>query len=327
MAIDDGSNNTGFLSELWKSLKDRRRDRYLSSDGVADEKETVERDLPPWLRQSLVPVVVPVVPGKHAKKHTTTPADAAMAASFKAIIPHIRQEFDWDCGIACLEMALEFCVVVPEPESSADSQSPSSRILRAKTRRNWLEARIGTRSTWTIDLVDLLDCLLRNRDELSVVAFDYLFCSQQLSVNPALATMGYYSHSFTADATRVNDKYNSLKTHSAHRLLQHDDLSLETILTCVRHDNCLVILLVDNTIFQATIQSSDERTRPSSHDCTFIGHYILLVRCIGNDKVLVHDPGRPNPITVQRKLLESAWRVPGTDSDVIVVVRYGNYAD
>jgi hypothetical protein len=348
---DAGSTKeTGFLSELWRALRDGRRTRCRSSiDENEKEEMTGGPDLPQWLRLALVD-------HDHVKKTTTPPADtkaAAEANNLKERIPHIRQQFDWDCGIVCLQMALALCAVVSEPavaqeEKVQSSSSPPLIPAQTSTMRNWLETNIGTRSTWTIDLVDILDGLLRNNNKdddddddetqnlvASLSSFDYLFCSKQLSVNPALADISYYAHTFTVDATRVSDKYESLRTHSPHRLLQHDDLALATILSCVRHDNCVAILLVDNTIFQecttTTIPAADDEMKRSSsssynEDRPYIGHYILLVRCLDDegDQILVHDPGRPYPITVSSKVLESAWRVPGTDSDAIVLVRYAD---
>jgi hypothetical protein len=348
MACDHNAGSTketGFLSELWRALRDGRRTRCRSSSIDENEKEeTVGPDLPQWLRLALVD-------NDDAKK-TTPPADTKVAAAANIIkdrIPHIRQEFDWDCGIVCLQMALALCAVVSEPAAAQEqvpSLSSASPLILAgtSTMRNWLETNIGTRSTWTIDLVDILDALLRNNNKdddeklnfVETSSFDYLFCSKQLSVNPALADISYYAHSFAVDATRVRDKYERLRTHSPHRLLQHDDLSLATILSCVRHDNCVAILLVDNTIFQestaTTIPAADDEMRQSSSsydDRPYIGHYILLVRWMDDedDRILVHDPGRPDPITVSSQALESAWRVPGTDSDVIVLVRYADGAD
>jgi Guanylylate cyclase len=297
MSTTNNNAKERWLFALWKSFREPRRDGDLSLD-IKNWFST--RDFPLWFRQLVL------------AQSVEKPSD-----SLKKRIPHIRQTFDWDCGIVCLQMTLPFYV-------------PKSHYWSSLQTRNWLESRIGTRSTWTIDLVALLDCLLTNdADQPKCDPFDYLFCSRHLSVNSALATMGFYSQSFAEDSSRVIKKYNSLKSHSEHRMRQHDDLSLEVILKCLRHDNCLVILLLDYSIFQSMIQNNNERQQEATAQqqrCPFIGHYVLLVRCIGNDQVLVHDPGRSTPITVQKKALESAWSVPGTDSDAIVIVRFKDYA-
>jgi hypothetical protein len=162
---DSGSTKeTGFLSELWRALRDGRRTRCRSSIDENEKEETVGPDLPQWLRLALVD-------HDHVKKTTTPPADtkaAAEANNLKEMIPHIRQEFDWDCGIVCLQMALALCAVVSEPATQEEKVQSSSTPLipgQTSTMRNWLETNIGTRSTWTIDLVDILDGLLRNNNK------------------------------------------------------------------------------------------------------------------------------------------------------------------
>lgn len=229
------------------------------------------------------------------------------AGCFKEATIHIRQEYDWDCGIACLQMALYFL-----SKEHADTKQSTSCAIE----RGWLEDRIGTQSTWSIDLVAILDHVQKTQEN-QLASFEYLFCSKQLALNHNLEAMGYYAPSFAQDAVRVQRLYDKLKTHSSQNLLQHHDLSLEVVLFCVQHDNCLAIILVDNTVLQSKVKGVDcmEVSGP------FVGHYVLLLRVLGKMEVLLHDPGRPRPIIVAADDLHAAWQTPGTDADVILLAR------
>ena len=54
-------------------------------------------------------------------------------------VPHVRQSFNWDCGLACTEMALRALGV------------PASQCSLAKLRQ-----RVPSSSIWTVDLAFVL---------------------------------------------------------------------------------------------------------------------------------------------------------------------------
>lgn len=277
------------IAVAWKALTGRVEDSPDHCGNATGEQPRL-KDLPHSFRLLL-------------EDNQTIGRSDLQECCYKEHVTHVRQEYDWDCGIACLIMALGFL--------AKDVRAPRT------IEHCWLQDAIGTQSTWTIDLVAILDHVKSAREEFKLAPFDCLFSSKQLALNPDLEAMGYYSQSFAHDASRVQQLYNKLVAQSFQWMLQQEDLTLDIVLYCVQQDNCLAILLVDNTILQSKVKGLGRVEKSSP----FVGHYVLLLRVVGNSKVVMHDPGRPRPITVPAEVLREAWQAPGTDSDVIFLAR------
>jgi hypothetical protein len=237
-------------------------------------------------------------------------------------IPHVRQLETWDCGVACVQMAWLWL-------NDSSSCSASSRSIQTKTtnstdtdtdtddtntmvatsgddkhQRDWMLQQLQTQSVWTVDLVLLLDFLIRGSGSIGSCIqqeSSYLFSSNTLQVNETLGDIGYYRAAFLEDQQRVREHFGEIKRRQLLTVLQRC-LPLEQIVALVREPDCIAICLVDNVVLLAhddneiadnddestgemvcsayTTASNHAGTQQQEHlhgvDDTYAGHYILL---------------------------------------------------
>ena len=96
-------------------------------------------------------------------------------------IPHIKQQYDWDCGLACVRMVLK-------------------RALPMTADRNFedlcKQLGFGT-NVWTIDLANILTYLKVN----------YAFYTETLGVDMSYRSSSFYEESFEVDELRVKQLF------------------------------------------------------------------------------------------------------------------------
>lgn len=238
-------------------------------------------------------------------------------ATTPSTIQHIRQQESWDCGIVCLQMALQWLGIAVD----------RARLL----------SLVGTKSIWSIDLVCILQEVTASSPNSSCLELNYLFCSKTLSVNESLSGFRYYQAAFARDRIRVRDRFGKARELQLPMLQTSRGLELPILVDCLRRRNCIAIALVDNHILRNPGCSNDETTKTTA--AAYTGHYIVLVgisddsdhvrQAVGDDATTVHDyclvahnPGVDDRIsyyTVEH--FERAWRAPGTDEDIIFLVK------
>lgn len=120
---------------------------------------------------------------------------------------------------------------------------------------------LGTESIWTIDLVFLLETLIRQHDEAQRSAADmttttasYLFCSQTLQVNTSHNGLDYYQKAFSRDEVRVNRLFAQAQTMGLPTLCV-DSLGLSQVVNLVSNDNCVAMVLMDSFILRGKKQT------------------------------------------------------------------------
>ncbi|XP_039628069.1 protein GUCD1 [Polypterus senegalus] len=101
--------------------------------------------------------------------------------SIQLHVPVIRQQYHWDCGLACSRMVLRYLHPVDEEEFQNAC---------------W-ELKL-TESVWTIDLAYLL-CLL---------GVKHRFCTQTLGVDKNYRNQSFYKKHFETEEDRVNELFN-----------------------------------------------------------------------------------------------------------------------
>lgn len=94
-------------------------------------------------------------------------------------LPHVRQKYDWDCGLACVQMVLKSLL--------ADSFSEATFEDICK------QQGFGT-SVWTIDLARILTCY----------KVDYVYYTETLGVDLGYQDNPFYQDNFDTDEVRVN---------------------------------------------------------------------------------------------------------------------------
>jgi hypothetical protein len=237
-------------------------------------------------------------------------------------IPHVRQVETWDCGVACLQMAWMWLNDSPSCSASSrsiqtnttnstDTDTDDSNTMEAantgdhNNHRDWMLQQLQTQSVWTVDLVLLLDHLIRSSGGSSRSSIQqevsFLFSSNTLQVNETLGDIGYYRAAFLEDQRRVREHFEEIKRRQLLTVLQRC-LPLEQIVALVQEPDCIAICLVDNVVLLAhddneNVDDNDKNTgemictvdttdgnhagrQQQQHlhgvDDTYAGHYILL---------------------------------------------------
>jgi hypothetical protein len=270
-------------------------------------------------------------------------------------IPHVKQLETWDCGVACLQMIWQWLC----QESSnliANNDKSETNVAATAVDRAWMLEQLQTQSVWTVDIVLLLDRLIRSQirsQEQQQQSASYLFCSKTLGVNETLQDVRYYRAAFGVDQGRVQDLFGEIERRNL-PVLQVASLQLEQIVAVIQLPDSIAIALVDNFVLlggsnkappivrqSAEDDASFSRNDPDGDDTsgvldTYAGHYIILqgTSCEPNHLLqagvvddeycfVVQNPGACVETTyLSPELFERAWRAKGTDEDIIFVTRH-----
>ena len=114
--------------------------------------------------------------GPPSDDHGTPPAAAVVSQ-----VHHARQKRSWDCGLTAALMIL------------------SGRDLEEGVDWARLRDEVGTESVWTIDLAHLL----RRVDP----SLRFVFCTQELGVNPSYENIAFYRGELAKDERRVQQLF------------------------------------------------------------------------------------------------------------------------
>jgi hypothetical protein len=178
----------------------------------------------------------------------------------KATFPHLRQKYDWDCGLVCCQMCLKW---INQPQAFA-----------ALTRR------CPTQSTWSIDLAYLLHGF----------GIHTRYCTITWGADESYKSIEYYQANLDSDASRVN----GLFENAANRGLQVEmrSLPIDSIIQLLQPETSVIIILVDTKCFEQgcaeeKLRASRNRSGTSMQerlpesipsmgvDRGFVGHYVV----------------------------------------------------
>lgn len=204
--------------------------------------------------------------------------------------PCVKQIETWDCGIACLLMALQWL---------------QRKSINLEEERLQIFETVGTESIWSIDLVHLLELY-----KSPSLQFSYLFCSKTLTVDQAHKDLSFYETAFNSDQVRVTHLFEL--AHNQNWNLLQVDLTVTQVLELVRRPDCIAIALVDHAILLQ-----------KSHRTPYSGHFIILSDVRRTDGQLqVHNPTSScDTDFIAPSLFEKAWTAKGTDKDIIFLVK------
>jgi hypothetical protein len=249
--------------------------------------------------------------------------------------------FPFITGMACMQMILQWLSNDHDPTNCSHDEG------QQQSDRDWMLETLGTTSIWTIDLILLLEQIIRyipqQRQQQHVAS--YLFLSKMLGVNDSHSGIRYYQRGFLDDQRRVKELFQEAR-QLALPILQYPNLPLEAVIDLVSRPNCIAMALVDNTVLQCNHSEHPE------HD-TYQGHYVLLCG-ISRDAMHLDEakncqeepsydhvafmneplddeycfallnPARSDPrmefVTPHR--FEMAWRATGTDDDIVFIVKH-----
>ncbi|KAH8550570.1 Guanylyl cyclase [Umbelopsis sp. PMI_123] len=217
-----------------------------------------------------------------------------------SIVPHIMQNSNWDCGLACIAMTM--------------------RALGKDVDINDLRQHCHVNSIWTIDLA----FLLRNYVE------DFTYYTSFLGSRKEYQQNKFYQETFSEDEKRVNKLFaiaKSCNVHVVRMLLPMDDF--KRFLFCKKF---AIITLVNARLLRC--QWCQNQKGCSASVCVgfdsildrmkgyeYIGHFIVLINYDPNDDVFIYrDPAQQDKVCViQAEILDSARQSIGTDNDCIVI--------
>ncbi|GFR50726.1 hypothetical protein Agub_g12983 [Astrephomene gubernaculifera] len=223
---------------------------------------------------------------------TSVPCSQGVQSVVHAHVPHCKQHFNWDCGLACVQMILE-----ASGFPNCDYQT--------------LRHLCDTTSVWTVDLAHLL-----RRFGLRVA-----FHTITLGPNPAFANESFYMEHMEDDERRVSRLFR--EAAAAGIALQQRSVSGEELQSWLLSGECLIILLVDKRKLDPWLAAAADMCLPAlcGVELGYLGHYVLLV---GYDSTtaeyVVRDPAAAvSELRVSAAALDVARRSFGTDEDILVV--------
>ncbi|KAL7505314.1 hypothetical protein ACHAXN_006326 [Cyclotella atomus] len=244
-------------------------------------------------------------------------------------IKHIHQQDTWDCGLTCIQMALQHLNNVGKYNLSIDQA--------------WMREFVGTESIWTIDLVTLLHYTLQDITQ-NATTLSYVFCSTKFGVRQSYSDIEYYHAAFEQDLQRVERLFASVVKEKI-PLLQVSHLSLKVLVNFVSKRGCIAVVLIDNRVLlNQTLEGEEQCSTDTVESNAYSGHYLILcgVSYDNNDLnyakthykkestddietpqssefcFVVKNPGNwKERDLVPSWILDKAWRSSGTDEDII----------
>lgn len=212
-------------------------------------------------------------------------------------VPHVRQSYNWDCGLACVLMVLKAAGVHTEDLAS-------------------LRAACCTTSIWTVDLAYLL-----RRSGLSVELMTIT-----LGANPDYASEGFYKEHIQEDGSRVERLFRDAS--AAGIKVTRKSMGCRELKDRMLLGSTLVIALVDKTRLagHAGVAAGHKAVSLGMSVRMMIapgytGHYIVVCGYDSEtDRFMIQDPASSAQLdSVPTSSLEAARHAYGTDEDLLLV--------
>ncbi|XP_019192215.1 PREDICTED: protein GUCD1-like [Ipomoea nil] len=210
--------------------------------------------------------------------------------SFSVEVPHVKQLYTWDCGLACVVMVLRTLGIY------------NSNIEE-------LAQSCSTTSIWTVDLAYMLRKFSVN--------FSYFTIT--IGANPNFCVETFYKEQLPSDLARVNTLFQ--KAREAGINIECRSISGEEMCMLILSGNCIAIALVDHHKL-SHYWSEDgciQNFYPKSPGYT--GHYVVICGYdAAMDEFEIRDPAssRKHEKVTSRRLAE-ARKSFGTDEDLLLI--------
>ncbi|XP_042510281.1 guanylyl cyclase 1-like [Macadamia integrifolia] len=222
--------------------------------------------------------------------NVVTSHSGSLPRSHYVEVPHVSQLHSWDCGLACVSMALRTLEI-----EHGDLHT--------------LGKLCHTTSIWTVDLAYILQ-------KFSV---SFCFFTITLGANPNFSVETFYKEQLTNDLVRVDRLFQ--QALEAGISIQRRSISGEEISFLVLSGKYIVIALVDQYKLD---QASLEDVRDSGFcggDSGYIGHYIVVCGYDADrDEFEIRDPASSRKSTwISLQCLDEAHKSFGTDEDLILI--------
>ncbi|CAF2128126.1 unnamed protein product [Rotaria magnacalcarata] len=209
-------------------------------------------------------------------------------------VKHIKQQFNWDCGVTCLRMLIDYYHL---------DSSLFDRLL---------DSYECNQSTWTIDLLHLLH----------QSGIDAILHTITIGCSSSYDNVPYYETLIRKDRERVDTLFLSEASNIKIGSIEWSDLKSHLI---EQRTPCLVLVDADKlqccTCKKTTLTRIFDRLI-STISSTYQGHYILVIGYTASDNkefVSYTDPGQIDGFcTTTRENFDLARKAFGTDEDIIL---------
>ncbi|XP_022765070.1 protein GUCD1-like isoform X2 [Durio zibethinus] len=216
--------------------------------------------------------------------------EALLPRSHFVEVPHINQLFSWDCGLACVLMALTTVGI--------DNCSLQN-----------LAELCCTTSIWTVDLAYLL--------QKFSVRFSYYTVT--FGANPNYSGERYYKEQLPNDLVRVDSLFQKAMEAGINILCR--SISREEISRWILSGKYIAIALVDQ--YKLSQSWVGDVIIPEFHgnDVGYTGHYVVICGYDAEaDEFEIRDPASSRKHDkVSSKCLEEAHKCFGTDEDLLLI--------
>eukprot|EP00873_Tetraselmis_striata_P025606 jgi/Tetstr1/445870/TSEL_033509.t1 len=209
-------------------------------------------------------------------------------------VPHVQQRHNWDCGLACVLMALQMFGI-----TSYDLHG--------------LQELCCTKSIWTIDLAHLL----------RFFGMDVTFLTITIGANPEYASESFYREHIEEDEQRVARLFRAAPSKGVQ--LHQCSLNAQQLQAIVLSGVFIPILLVDKrkltparplpALCGASVGSYPARG--------YTGHYIVIcgLDAVTQEYAICDPAAAASRTTVSSAAMEAARQSFGTDEDILLVSR------
>lgn len=258
-------------------------------------------------------------PGKVYREYNNTiqPGDGSNSENQKKMpsvtcrsVTHSQQRFNWDCGLACILMALD----------AADELEAKDRIS-SDLEKVCQNEGFG-HSTWTIDLAYLL------KNFAPQLKFSYTTIT--IGVDQSYMNQEFYNKILNRDSQRVQDRFDTAQTNGIE--ITEKSVTIQDIVqhisdsgTCIVLTNANLLSCQDCNYF--SLSGCENSTRTNCfllRHCggnAYQGHYVLAVGFdIPKKKLYYRNPSLRDRVCVMSfDHFDEARNSYGTDEDVIFV--------
>ncbi|KAK9806265.1 hypothetical protein WJX72_007781 [[Myrmecia] bisecta] len=224
------------------------------------------------------------------------------------VVPHVRQLYNWDCGLACVLMVLRALGIHHQNLQSLSSLCPTTSI-------------------WTVDLAHLLRHF----------GLDVLFTTMTIGANPEYARESFYMENMAEDEQRIQRLFQGASeagirgASEAGIRVQRRSVSAHELQSFLMASSHLVVALVDKRRLGSGFlwgHAPDMACLPQycGMQAGYTGHYIVICSYDpGTDRFEIRDPASPiESVTVSATCLDAARRSFGTDEDLLLISTDGS---
>ncbi|KAJ4719926.1 Guanylyl cyclase [Melia azedarach] len=217
-------------------------------------------------------------------------SDAVLPTAYFVEVPHINQLYSWDCGLACVLMALR-------------------TTGKCNCTIQGLADLCCTTSIWTVDLAYLL--------QKFNVRFSYFTIT--FGANPNYSVETFYKEQLPTDLVRVDMLFQ--KATGAGINIECRSISGVEITLMILSGKYIAIALVDQ--YKLSRSWMEDVIVPGfyGNESGYTGHYILICGYdAGADEFEIRDPASSRKHErIPSKRLEEARKSFGTDEDLLLI--------